>query len=300
MSTRSSELKFSQNFVKKPELVGELLDQSGLTADDIVLEIGPGTGVITRQLTQRCAAVIAIEADPVLARALKQSFQDQTKVTIVTGDFLQYPLPDTVYKVFANIPFNITADVVRKLVQAPNPPEVCYLFVQAEAATKLAGPPLGEHETQFSIMTKPAFEMIVTHQFHRHDFAPAPAVDVVLLRIALRNPALLDAALQPRYRDFISFAFHTNRPNLKKALEPVLTYQQFKRLAQDLEFSLSAKPTELSLGQWLGLFAYFEANVSLDKQQLVQGAAESWDRRQRELTKIHRTRTAKNWRQTKH
>ena len=130
---------YSQNFLKDPNLVALLLDQSSLESDDVVYEIGPGKGLITRQLALRYRQVIAIERDPHLSAWLQREFASWSNVTIHYGDFLFYNLPRQPYKVFANIPFNITAAIVAQLTAAQRPPEDAYLCMQKEAAEMFLG-----------------------------------------------------------------------------------------------------------------------------------------------------------------
>ena len=96
-------VQYSQNFIKDPNLVERLLSNSSIGKNDVVLEIGAGGGVITRKLRERAKEVIAFEID-----------NDLPLKDVVRGDFLDHPLPNYPYKVFSNIPFNITADIVKK------------------------------------------------------------------------------------------------------------------------------------------------------------------------------------------
>jgi 23S rRNA (adenine-N6)-dimethyltransferase len=106
---------YSQNYLKDERLVAALLEKSSIGREDVVYEIGPGKGIITTQLAYRCKRVIAIEKDPRLAVWLKQKFACQPGVTIRAGDCLHDRLPGGPYKVFANIPFNITSAIVARL-----------------------------------------------------------------------------------------------------------------------------------------------------------------------------------------
>ena len=188
-SIRQSVL-YSQNFLKDPRLVASLLDRSQMERKDIVYEIGPGKGVITEQLARRYQQVIAIEKDPRLAELLREQFSGRPNVTIYAGDFLTYPLPRQRYKVFANIPFNITSAIVTRLTTAAHPPEDAHLIMQKEAAEMFLGEPRASLR---SLLLKPWFSLEITHRFQRRDFTPAPRVDVVMLRLRKRGPPLVQA-----------------------------------------------------------------------------------------------------------
>jgi len=288
-------IKFSQNFLRSSTLIKTLLEKTSINSEDKVYEIGPGLGVITSELVAHCKEVIAVEADTRLYQGLKEKFKNIPNIKLVNNDFLARPLPSEPYKVFSNIPFNITADIVRKLIEAKNPPLDSYLFVQMEAAKKFAGQPSGPQETQFSVLAKPWFDIDVVYKFQRTDFKPMPAVDVVLLRIEqLENP-LIDEVNKESYQDFIVFAFNATKPNLSKGLDKIFTYNQFKRLAKDLNFGIDVKPSELDLRQWIGLFSYYSSGVVEEKKQLILGVYSRLKRQQSRLEKVHRTGLAKDW-----
>src|SRR5258708_15787526 len=125
---------YAQNFLKSSCLVDSLLDRYGIGPGDILYEIGPGKGIITECLARRCKQVVAIEKDPQLVAALRRRFANTPNLTIHEGDFLQFRLPNVHYKVFANIPFIISAAIVTKLTSAHYPHADSYLVILRETA----------------------------------------------------------------------------------------------------------------------------------------------------------------------
>ncbi len=260
-------IDLAQNFLRRSKLVCSLIDQSSIAADDIVYEIGPGRGIITTELARTAHKVIAIEKDPVLARGLQARFQDIENVEIIAGDFLQYHIPDREFKIFANIPYNITAEIVRKILYTSPLPTEAYLVMQKEAAQKFSGSP---NETQFSILAKPLFDMQIVRELRRTDFEPVPHVDSVLLHIKKRPCPLLNKEDISLYRSFICFGFGRWKHSLKLIFKPVFTYPQWKHLSKDLRFPSDATPSCLTFEQWLGLFACFKHRVSNSKQAYIK------------------------------
>ena len=285
-SSRHS-LCYSQNFLKDPDLVALLLDQSSLEPQDVVYEIGPGRGLITKQLALRCRHVIAIEKDPCLAAWLQREFAGWPNMTIHEGDFLQHRLPCQPYKVFANIPFNITTAIVGKLTAAQCPPEDMYLCMQREAAEMF----LGEaHESLRSLLLKPWFEAAIVHRFERRDFMPAPRVDVVMLRLRKRGPPLVQHADRQYFRDFIVHCFTNWRSAQGSSLSILFTRQQRKYIHHVLGIDLHGRQTSLSFEQWLSLFDYFKTVANEQARRLVVGSEKRLAKQQDGLQKIHRTR----------
>lgn len=262
------QIALAQHFLRSPKLVQRLLASSSITSMDSVYEIGAGRGIITAELARLACRVIAIEKDPLLANGLHTRFQDTGNVQIVKADFLHFRIPDQEYKIFANIPFNRTADIVRRILYAHPIPAEAYLILQKEAAEKFSGSP---RETQFSILAKAMFDLRIVCELRRTDFIPAPGVDSVFLHVRRRCPPQIHEKEFPLYRHFVHFGFGSWRKNLKLAFKPVFTYKQWKHLSRDYHFPLDATPTELTFEQWLGLFACFKARVPEEKQAyLVQ------------------------------
>ncbi|MFL5700133.1 MAG: 23S ribosomal RNA methyltransferase Erm [Ktedonobacteraceae bacterium] len=284
-------ISYAQNFLKDPCLVASLLDRCSIGHDDIVYEIGPGKGIITEQLALRCKQVIAIEKDSRLSALLLQQFADRSNVTIHEGDFLDYCLPRKPYKVFANIPFNITTAIVTRLTAAQYPPEDAYLTMQKDAAEKFLGKP---HESLYAVLLKPWFEVEMMHHFRRKDFVPEPGVDVVMLRLRKRGPPLVNPADRQCFRDFVVYGFTTWRLTPGGILKGIFTRQQLKHLRRELGIDLDATPTSLTFEQWLNLFEYFKNVGNEQARYTIVGSEKRLRQQQKRLQKVHRTRI--DWR----
>jgi 23S rRNA (adenine-N6)-dimethyltransferase len=259
----NKQIALAQNFLRSSKIVRSLLANSSITSRDVVYEIGPGRGIITAELAQIARKVVAIEKDPSLARRLLERFQNVGNVQIIANDFLQYPIHDQEYKIFANIPYNITADIVRTILYTSPTPSEAYLVMQRQAAEKFSGNP---SETQFSILAKPVFEIQIIRKLRRIDFEPMPNVDSVLLHIKKRHSPLVRKEDAFLYRSFVRYGFSTWKNSLKLIFKPIFTYQQWKHLSKDLQFPLNAIPSRLTFEQWLGLFECFKRRVPSDKQ----------------------------------
>jgi 23S rRNA (adenine-N6)-dimethyltransferase len=261
METRQQrQVSLAQNFLRNPKLARRLVGMSTIGPCDTVYEIGAGTGIITAALARVARHVIAIEKDPELVRRLCERFRPLDNVEIVEKDFLAYSFRTRrgnralEYKIFASIPYNITAQVLRKILYERSNIGEGYLILQKEAAKRFSGSP---RETLFSILAKPFFEFQILSELRRIDFWPVPNVDSVLLSIKRRTRPLIEMQDVASYRDFVQYGFGRWKPNLRLAFKNVFTYKQWKRLARDLDFPLSATPTELSFEQWMGLYHGF-------------------------------------------
>lgn len=283
---RRRSVVYSQNFLSHPSVVRRIVGQSTLEPTDLVLEIGPGEGILTRELADRCRQVMAVEKDPVLARRLGTNFVDHSNVTVFEADILEFPLPVTPYKVFANIPFNITAAIVTRLTEAPNPPDEAALVMQQEAAERFTGAPRG---TLPAALLHPWFEMSIGYRFQASDFVPPPRVDVVLLRFNKRGPPLVSRSKTARYRDFVTFGFTAWQPTVYDALHEVFGTRRLAKISAS-GLDLGKKPSEVPLDDWPALFAECMRNATSRQREVIDGAEERLRAQQQKLTKRHRSR----------
>ncbi|HVU59555.1 MAG TPA: 23S ribosomal RNA methyltransferase Erm [Candidatus Saccharimonadales bacterium] len=286
MTPDTRHLSHSQNFLISRRLVAELVGRAGIGVQDTVVEIGPGKGIITAELAARAGKVIAVEADPRLVPALQERFTDTPTVTIIATDFLRWPLPAAPYVVFANIPFNLTADIVRKLLDDAHPPHAAYLIMQEAAARKYLAPS-GGPATQAAMLLYPFFEVSLQAHISRRQFRPVPRVNAVLAGFVARPQPLIDSAQRQRYRDFVVYSFNRWQPTLVQALTGVFPPARLANLATRWHLA-GKKPSEATPAQWLALFAAFrELPVAL--QRPVTGAEQRLAAQQSALQKRHRT-----------
>jgi 23S rRNA (adenine-N6)-dimethyltransferase len=283
---RHHRIVYSQNFLRSPQLVDRLLDRSGITAADLVIEVGPGHGVITERLAARCRQVLAVERDPILVEKLGARFAHASNVAIFAGDFLSFPLPLTAYKVFANIPFNITAAIVGKLTSGTSPPVDAYLAVQREAAERFLGTP---RQTLVAVLLQPWFEPTVVHRFQSADFIPRPGVEVVLLRVQRRPVPLVAPLDRDLFEDFTAYVFTAWQPTVRLALGRILPRPNVAHIERIAGVSLDRPPSAIPFAEWVSLSDTFRG-VAGERVASVQGARDRLERQRADLQKVHRTR----------
>jgi 23S rRNA (adenine-N6)-dimethyltransferase len=289
-SLRHHRIAYSQNFLRSTRLVDRLLDRSGISADDLVIEVGPGRGVITERLAARCRQVLAVEQDPILVEELGARFAHATNVALFAGDFLSFPLPLTAYKVFANIPFNITAAIVGKLTSGTSPPIDAYLAVQREAADRFLGIP---RQTLVAVLLRPWFELTVVHRFRPTDFVPRPGVEVVLLRLRRRPVPLVAPADAALFADFTTYVFTAWQPTVGEALARILPRQTIAEIERAGGVSLDRPPSAIPFTAWVSLTGIF-SSVAGARRSAVQGARQRLEQQQGHLRKVHRTRGSRS------
>ena len=238
-------LSVSQNFLTSAATIRRLLGLTSITPDDRVIEIGPGRGHITRELLGVCRRVDAYELDPALFDKLQSRFTGAGNLHLYNRDFLNVQLPsDDAYKVFANIPFNLTSEIIRKLTTAVNPPVEAWLVLEKGAAKRFMGLPA---ETGASLQIKPFFDLETLYHFQREDFHPAPSVDAVLLHISRKAECDVLPTERRAYADFIARC-------QKYGVEAVLSRRQITAALRQAGLPCIPRSATLLYVQWLCLF----------------------------------------------
>ena len=153
--------------------------KSTITKNDIVIEIGTGKGHLAEVLCRKADYVCSVEIDKKLYEHAKERLKNVNNLKIIFGDFMKYKLPDKGnYKVFSNIPYYLTTEIVRKLTENANPPSEMWLVMEKGAAKRFLGVPA---ETKYSLSLKYRWKLDIVYFFKKEDFHPKPSVDSVLL-----------------------------------------------------------------------------------------------------------------------
>ncbi len=209
-----------QNFLVDPAHRARIVAAAGLTPEDVVLEVGPGPGVLTELIAQQAGRVAAVELDDRLIPFLRERFADQPHVVIVHGDILKLDvgalMSDTRYKVIANLPYYITSAAIRHLLESTPPPALLVLTVQREVAERMvAAPP------QMSLLAL-GVQFYCTAQIVDRipagAFFPRPKVDSAVVRLVRREqPIAPDIAAEAFFR-VARAGFGQPRKQLRNAL----------------------------------------------------------------------------------
>lgn len=212
--------------------------------------------MLTSELARRSGRVLAVEVDGALCGELRARFSDDPRVSVIHQDFLNYDLPtNQPFKVFGNIPFNRTAEIVRRVTAWRAVPTDAHLIVQREAADRFAGAPFAP-ETLSSLLLKPDWQIEVVTELRSIDFEPPPRVSAAMVWFARRSRGLVGAKDGPRYQSFIKDCFGRRGRTVAQCVRPYLTRNQLRRLSKLLRFDPVGPPSSLTFDQWLGLFRF--------------------------------------------
>lgn len=177
-----------QNFLVDPAALATIVEAAALRPDDLVVEVGPGLGVLTWELTRRAGFTIAVELDKRLAARLRDEFASaplrivQADVLRVTpGELLAAAERRPPYKLVANLPYAITAPVLRHFLEAREPPDLSVVLVQWEVAERITAAPGALSVLAHALQLYAAPEIVA--RVPASSFYPQPAVDSAVLRL---------------------------------------------------------------------------------------------------------------------
>ena len=226
--------RLGQHFLADPNLLSKIAAALEPTGDDVVLEIGPGTGSLTRSIAPQVRRVVAIERDRRLAAecGTRNAERGAANVTVVQGDALKLPwqalldahaaVPRSAFrvphfKVIGNIPYYITSPLIEKALTPPLPERIVFL-VQREVADRLAARPGTRAYGALSVGVQAVARVEKLFTVPAGAFRPRPKVDSALVRLTPLTEPLIGPEETAAFRAFVVACFSRRRKQLRNAL----------------------------------------------------------------------------------
>lgn len=242
--------ELAQFHFKNDTTVQELINLIPLNNTDLIIEIGPGQGAITKMVAPLVKELVAIELDKTRENDLDALQKLNPNCQIHWMDFLKFTLPKSSYKIVSNIPFNQTRNILQKIITNENLPELICLILQKEVSDKICRNE-GEHTT-LSAHIQTFYHCKTIKTFHRNDFTPPAHVNTVAQLMELKKE--LAPINKELYFNFIETTFENPGQPLKNRLKKHFTFKQMKRIAADLKLNLDQPPHSLTTDNWLKLY----------------------------------------------
>ncbi len=214
-----------QNFLTSTRAIEKIIEAADLKADDVVLEVGPGKGVLTEKLLEKAGKVIAVEKDDQLIPFLKAKFIHEItsgKFELIHGDILDstdYQLPTTNYKLVANIPYYITGIFLRKFLSEKNQPSMMVLMLQREVAQRIIA--RDGKESILSISVKAYGTPRYVETVKAGSFVPAPKVDSAIIAIENISKDFFQSISEDNFFEILKAGFGSKRKFLKNNLKAI-------------------------------------------------------------------------------
>jgi 16S rRNA (adenine1518-N6/adenine1519-N6)-dimethyltransferase len=253
-----------QNFLVDGALQRGIVSALGCSLADTVLEIGPGRGALTRHLVGRVGHLVLVELDDQLAEGLQAEWGSRADVEVLHQDFLRLDwaasVPDpSGLLIVGNIPYNITAPIIFKVLERPRPREIV-LMVQREVADRLTAEPGTAQYGALTVGVRSVASVAKVLRVPRTAFRPVPGVDSAVVRITPFSPPSLSLAEEHSLRVLTRAAFEWRRKQLQKILRDHdalgLSRDQLADLSRETEWDLTRRPETLSPDDFIRLSAF--------------------------------------------
>ncbi len=212
-----------QHFLFNPRILNKIIDCSNVTAEDVVVEIGPGHGTMTRLLAKRVRKVIAIELDKKLAEKLKDSVSDKKNIEVISANALKFPY-DTIkgkFRVVANIPYYITTPLLFRLLEFKTQIASMTLLLQKEIAQRIIALPgnriYGVLSISVQLKTDPSIKFLVS----KKSFSPPPKVDSAVVYFDIFRQARYKLKNEDFFYTVVRTAFSQRRKTIANSLKPL-------------------------------------------------------------------------------
>jgi 16S rRNA (adenine1518-N6/adenine1519-N6)-dimethyltransferase len=269
--------KLGQNFLRDQSAVRRIVDALGDVSSGLVIEIGPGEGMITRPLSERAAKLVAIELDRILAAKLRLEFARKPNIEIIEANVLNVDFAGLVQghlrgisdrtespdgrraKLVGNLPYYITSDILLKLFDQQQHFSEFVIMVQREVADRLAAQPGTRDYGLLTVTAQLYVDIEALFTLPPGAFSPPPKVHSTVLRMRV-NPKCEQLGLTKREKEFIAFlklAFGQKRKTLANNLKT--RYAETGIAIKKLNLRTDARAEVLSLPQLASVFLELSA-----------------------------------------
>jgi len=255
-----------QHFLADSRIAGRILDAAELSMDDLVVEIGPGRGALTKKLVERVKRVVAIELDSNLVAALPQRLDNPANLTCVEADARVVDLarliaPDTSYKVVANLPYYAANPIVRRLLESQPKPQVLVVMVLQEVAKNMVAKPgdmgILSVATQFYAKAK------MVCSVPPRSFRPPPKVTSAVVRLdVLPSPAAVVAS-EEDFFTVVRAGFAAPRKQIRNSLSQGLGIEPAAGgiILAEAEIDATRRPQTLDIAEWVQVYQVWDKST---------------------------------------
>lgn len=244
----SAKKKLGQNFLVNQRTIDQMMKSCAFTKEDIVLEIGPGTGTITRILAPLVKNVIAVEADKKLAAALDLQWAG-SNVRVHQGDILDFDLaslPPRI-KLFGNIPYNISTPIIAWVLKNKRSFTECYLTVQLEFAERLLAKIKSKDRCPLSCLIEAFTDTSILFPVHPRAFQPIPKVMSCFIKVCIKDRPCVDIKDEGYFQKIIKESFLQRRKTLLNALGHVVAKEQLASVLAGAGIPALARAEDLTI-----------------------------------------------------
>jgi len=256
-----------QNFLHDKNIAKKVVDLIDISSEDLIIEIGPGQGILTQFFCHHPVSFVLVEIDSRCVDFLSEKFNRQKNISILNHDILSFDFDSIVsknktIKWIGNLPYNITSPVLFRLLDLYPAVEKAVFMVQHEVAKRIVADYGNKNYGILSVLMQTFYEVSIKFSVSNKVFKPQPKVSSAVILLDIKKDVVLNCE-RLFYRELIKTAFNQRRKQLKNSLERILN----KKKLEKIPFDFSRRAEEIPLEEWNELCQLLEK-----KKNLIQAA----------------------------
>ncbi len=250
-----------QNFFNNNKMLEDIIDSLHLKEMDVVLEIGPGFGVLTYMLLNKVSSVISVEIDRRLISILREEFKDYDNFTLINEDFMKLDLNslnlhNKNIKVIANIPYYITTPILEKLFLSDLNIDFISIMMQKEVGDRILSPVSTKEYGSLSIFAKYFSNPSLLRVIDKRNFTPVPKVNSVIIKFDIKGDReFKGTSYEKEFLNFVKKCFNMRRKTLLNVLSQFLkSKEEIKCILKDLNLGENLRSENLGMEDFINIF----------------------------------------------
>lgn len=265
-----------QNFLVDANIISKILGGAEVSNQDIVVEIGPGLGTLTRKISEKAGMVLAVEIDGGLMPILDETLADRKNVKVIQGDALKVNFDNLVagyaghrglYKIVSNLPYYITTPLLMHLLEHKFNFSLMVVMVQEEVARRMLALPGTKDYGALSIAVQFYTSPQLVCKVSRNVFIPRPEVGSAVVKLARRETPAVEVRDEKTFFSIVRAAFAQRRKTLLNALTGAglgLGKEQWNNIIKSAGIKPGARGETLGMDQFAALAKYYEEYLDSD------------------------------------
>ncbi len=250
--------KFGQNFLINKDIIDQIIEKSGITKQDVVLEIGPGLGTLTKELVKNAKQVIAVELDEDMCDVLNSRFNDEN-LQVVNDDILKVDLNEYTkkygsIKVVANLPYYITTPIIMKLLESNYDISSITVMVQKEVGERICSTSNDRENSAITISINYYAKPQIIIDVPKDNFFPAPDVDSCVIKLDVLKEPPVEVKDKAVFFKLIKSAFSQRRKTILNSLSSAgYSKEQVNIVLDKLSIDSKYRAEDLSIDDYANI-----------------------------------------------
>ena len=255
MNSRSKRRKFGQNYLKDKAVLFEMSSYINPKQNDSFVEIGPGRGALTEQINKKNINILAVDIDEENISYLREKYNGPGNLKFVECDFLKFDLPrdSQSLRVVGNLPYNVSTQIILKLINDYQIIHDMHFLVQKEVATKINGEKSSKNWGKLALKISLFFESEILFDVPPSSFDIKPKVDSSFIRLIKKKNLDYDISIKEDLFRIIDFAFTSRRKNIKNNLKNI------KINWEKINVDPNKRPEEISIREYIDILKEYNS-----------------------------------------